>query len=144
MSESRRHFRGDFPQYGRAPVSDRRRWTRREIKRTEATLSWMLGGAMTTIPARLVDISRGGAGILIQTPPPHPEPLRLALADDPSIRVDGRAVGMRPHPKPGWIFLHLQFQTECPRALLERGAVDRDHEDDDPEGSPMDDGFGLS
>lgn len=144
MNEPLRRFRGDFPQYGRAPVLDRRRWTRKQVKPTETTLSWMLDGAMSTIPARLVDISRGGAGILIQTPPPHPEPLRLALAADPSIRVDGRAVGMRPHPKPGWIFLHLQFQAECPPAFLKLAPTQRGDEDDEPGGSTMDDEYGLS
>lgn len=144
MIEPRRRFRGDFPQYGRAPVLDRRQWAREEVKHTKATLSWMSRGEMTTIEARLADLSPGGAGVLIQTRPPHSGPLRLALKSDPALRVDGRAVGARPHPKPGWIFLHIEFQTECPPALLERARAGRDDENDEPDGASMDDGFGLS
>jgi len=129
MSELPRRFRGDVPQYGRAPVLDRRQWAREEVREAEANLSWMQRGEMITVRARLVDLSLGGAGILIRTVPPRGALLRLALASDAAVRVDGRAVGMRPHPKPGWLFLHLQFQSECPRAFLERARDGIDDED---------------
>jgi len=142
MSEVRRHFRGDFPQYGRAPALERRHGGRRMIFDAQASLSWMRRREMITIEARLVDLSLGGAGVLIPKAPPQGALLRLALASDPTIKVDGRAVATRPHPKPGWLFLHLEFQTECPQALLERALDGPDvEEEDDPS---MDDGFAMS
>lgn len=148
MREARRHFRGDFPQYGRAPAMERRHWARETVADAKASLSWMRRGEMITVKARLVDISLGGAGVLIPRVPPRGALLRLALAADPAIRVDGRAVATRPHPKPGWLFLHLEFQTECPRTLMERALGGSDGEKDDPDDEagdpPMDDGFAMS
>lgn len=138
MNELRRNFRGDVPQFGRAPVLERRQWAREIPKQAEATVSWMLRGELITVRARVVDLSRGGAGVLIPRLPPRGALLRLALLADPNVRVDGRVVRVSPHPNPGWVFLHVQFQNECPQALLDHALGDEAGD------ATMDDGCGVS
>jgi len=134
----RRNYRGDVPQYGRAPVLERRQWAREAPKQAAATVSWMLRGERITVEARVVDLGRGGAGVLIPRLPPRGALLRLGLVADPSAGVDGHVVRVSPHPNPGWVFLHIQFERECPEDLLERALGS------EPGGAAMDEEYGMS
>jgi hypothetical protein len=119
-----RSYRGDAAQSG-SPVLERRYWPREPARNAEATLSWTEGEAVTTIEAHLLDLSVGGAAVLIARRPPRGAVLRLGLAAIEDATVDGRAVAIRLHNKAGWSILHIKFTTKCPQALYDQ-AVEGD------------------
>jgi PilZ domain len=118
-SNSRRSFRGDAPQIG-IPVLERRYWPREPARDAEATLSWQKGSGQVRVKAHLVDLSVGGAAVIIEKPPPRGVVLRLGLARVEQTTVEGRAVAMRLHHKRGWVVLHIKFNAECPKALYDQ------------------------
>ena len=88
-------------------------------------MSWTEGETVTTIAAHLLDLSVGGAAVLIARRPPRGAVLRLGLAAVEDSTVEGRAVAIRLHHKPGWSILHIKFTARCPRALYDQ-AVEGD------------------
>lgn len=112
--------RGDSPQLN-SPVLDRRHWPRRETPFVAAALSWVRLGVESRMEIRVVNLSVGGAGLLVPIVPPRGAVLRLDLGARPESAVlEGRAVGSREDPDTGWTFLHVQFTHGCPEHLLER------------------------
>ena len=104
---------------------ERRYWPREAARDAEATLSWTQGETETTVAAHLLDLSVGGAAVLIAKRPPRGAVVRLGLTAIENATVDGRAVAIRVHHKPGWSILHIKFLAECPKALYDQ-AVDGD------------------
>ena len=104
---------------------ERRFWPREAARDAEATLSWTDGETVTTVAAHLLDLSVGGAAVLIAKRPPRGAVLRLGLAAVENATVDGRAVAIRLHHKPGWSILHVKFVADCPKAIYDQ-AVEED------------------
>lgn len=128
MNFTRHRLRGDSPQLN-SPVLDRRHSPRREVYTPQAALSWSSPSAETTIQARLVNLSQGGAGLLVRELPPPGNPIRLILSGSDGAVVEGRVVGTRPEEEGGWTFLHMMFSRDCPdrvlRKILGEAADDR-------------------
>ncbi len=118
MRQVRQHLRGDSPQLN-APVLDRRGWPREAVRSPESSLSWSSRLVETTVDARVVNLSRGGAGLLVREPPPPDSLLRLVLTGSRGVVVEGRAVAIRAQSERGWWFVHMRFCRDCPARLLD-------------------------
>ncbi len=70
--------------------------------------------------ARVVNLSRGGAGLLVRELPPPDAPLRLVLTGSQGVVVEGWAVASRAQSERGWWFVHMRFSRDCPSRLLDR------------------------
>lgn len=119
MKITHRTFRGDSPQLYR-PMLDRRASFRGEVRSPEALLNWSSGQSYDTIEARIVNLSQGGAGLLVHKPPPPDALLRLILTGAGGAVVEGWTVAIREDQAEGWAFLHMKFSHDCPRSALER------------------------
>ena len=119
MDFSRTRLRGDAPQLN-SPVLDRRTWPRGEVLAPEARLSWRTETGERAVDARLVNLSRGGAGLLVREVPPPDAALRLVLFAEGGQLVEGMAVATREEPDRGWTFLHMRFRGSCPDRVLDR------------------------
>jgi hypothetical protein len=128
MKQVRQHLRGDSPQLN-APVLDRRSWPREPVRSPEASLSWSSRQVETTVDARVVNLSRGGAGLLVREAPPPDALLRLVLTGSSGVVVEGWAVAGRAQSERGWWFVHMKFCRDCPARLLERILDDSTDED---------------
>jgi len=106
-------------------VLERRYWPREPVRDAEASLSWTQGETVTTVAAHLLDLSVGGAAVLISTRPPRGAVIRLGLAAVENTTAEGRAVAIRMHHKPGWMILHIKFTADCPKTLYNQ-AVEGD------------------
>ncbi|WP_337174052.1 PilZ domain-containing protein [Paludisphaera sp.] len=113
-------LRGDAPQLNN-PVLDRRHWPRRETPFAEAALSWVDRRVESRMEIRVVNLSVGGAGLIVPVVPPLDAVLHLDLGTrrGPTV-VEGRAVATREDPDTGWTFLHMEFTRGCPEHVLDR------------------------
>ncbi len=124
MNFSRSRLRGDSPQWN-APVLDRRHWPRRETPFAEAAVTWQEHRAECRIEARIVNLSHGGAGLIVPVVPPDDAILHLVLAEPQGgVVVEGWTVATRADPDTGWFFLHMKFSHGCPEHVLERILTD--------------------
>jgi hypothetical protein len=67
-----------------------------------------------------VNLSRGGAGLLIREVPAEDAIVRLVLSSIGGAVVEGWIIGTRESPIEGWTFLHMRFSHPCPESALER------------------------
>jgi hypothetical protein len=119
-------LRGDSPQLN-SPVLDRRHWPRRETPFAQAALSWVDRQGEARMEIRVVNLSAGGAGLIVPVVPPANVLLRLDLgARRGSAVVEGRVVATREDPDTGWTFLHVKFTRGCPEYVLDRILEDLD------------------
>lgn len=128
MRHFRQHVRGDAPHLN-APALDRRTWPRETVRSPEAALSWFTTFGESSQEARLVNLSRGGAGLLVRVAPPPGATLRLTLPDARGEVISGRVVATREHPARGWRYVHMRFDRDCPERLL-AGLLDEGAEAD--------------
>lgn len=124
MNFIRHRLRGDSPQLN-SPVLDRRHWPRRETPFAEASLTWSERRAECRIEARVVNLSPGGAGLIVPVVPPHDAILHLVLGGRcGGVVVEGWTVATRDDPDTGWSFLHMKFSQGCPADVLDRMLAD--------------------
>ena len=117
-------LRGDSPQLN-SPVLDRRHWPRRETPFAEAPLTWTHRLAECRVEARVVNLSQGGAGLIVPVVPPEDAILRLVLGGrGGAVVVEGWTVATREDPDTGWNFLHMKFSHGCPEHVLDRILAD--------------------
>jgi len=107
-------------------VLERRYWPREPAVDAEATLTWKQGEDEVSVKAHLLDLSVGGAAVLIAKIPPRGTVLRLGLTAVKNTTVDGRAVAMRLHQRRGWLILHIKFIADCPKALYDQAVEGTD------------------
>lgn len=117
---SRQHFRGDAPQLNTTRVFDRRTAPRREVRSPGGWLCWSSRLDDEAVEVHIVNLSCGGAGLLVKKVPPEDSILRLVLTGAGGSVVEGWAVGSRESSIEGWTFLHMRFSHPCPPAALER------------------------
>lgn len=118
MKSQRHWLRGDSPQLN-SPVLERRSWPREPVQSPVATLSWTSPLATTSVDAHVVNLSRGGAGLLVRESPPPDAMLHLVLAGGGGVVIEGWVVATRRHPEHGWMFLHMKFSQTCPERFLD-------------------------
>ena len=124
MKISWHRLRGDSPQLN-SPVLDRRHWPRREAPFPEAALTWASRMSECRIEARVVNLSHGGAGLIVPIVPPEDAILHLVLSDGHGgVVIEGWTVATREDPDSGWTFLHMKFSEGCPEQVLERLLAD--------------------
>ncbi|AMV36574.1 PilZ domain-containing protein [Planctomyces sp. SH-PL62] len=118
MKFVRHHHRGDAPQLN-TPVLDRRSCPRGSVRSPEATLRWSSALAESAVEARVVNLSRGGAGLLVREAPPTDAILRLVLSRSRGVVIEGWVVGVRDQPDDEWQFVHMRFSHDCPGRILD-------------------------
>jgi hypothetical protein len=103
-------------------AGDCRRTTVRHRSMADARLSWVARGQIHTVEARILDISREGAGLLAEQTPPWGARVRLHLVDrESNTWVDGEVLGVEPKAT-GGRRIRLLFSDACPTVFL-RSAV---------------------
>ena len=122
MSDLPRNRLFDFLSSPFRAAGDCRRITVRHRSTVDARLSWFARGQNHTVDARLLDISRDGAGLLAEQTPPWGARVRLHLVDrEASTWVDGEVLGVEPKAK-GGRRVRVRFADACPTVFL-RAAV---------------------
>ncbi|MDG3006751.1 PilZ domain-containing protein [Paludisphaera mucosa] len=119
MNVFHHRLRGDAPQVN-VPVLDRRCWPRGELKCPDATLHWVSGFSESSLDARVVDLSQGGAGLLVPLAPPRDASLHLVFPGHGGTVVEGWAIACREQLEGGGMFVHMKFRQPCPERLLRR------------------------
>ena len=119
MTPFQHHFRGDAPQTN-SRVLDRRASPRREVRSPAARLCWSSGFDDESAEVHIVNLSRGGAGLLVREVPPEDAILHLILSSAGGTVVEGWTVGTREGSIEGWTFLHMRFSHLYPESALER------------------------
>jgi hypothetical protein len=100
------------------PAGDACRSNPRRRTSARIELAWLDGEQWRTIPARLRDISRGGASLIARSEPPLTRQARIRLVEgDGSPWIEARIVGIE-HDAPTRHQVRLQFADPCPNFLL--------------------------
>jgi PilZ domain len=104
---------------GEASRSNRRRRSSAPIE-----LSWLDGQTWRTTRARLLDISRGGAGLVSAQPPPLTRVARLRfLRGEGSPWVEVEILGVEPVTSKRHR-VRVRFEAPCPSFLLRLAVLD--------------------
>jgi PilZ domain len=103
------------------PNRHRRANARHTPVELSAWLAWETERSVYRVPARLVDISRGGAAVELDADVPPVQCLEFGLSESPADHVSLAATVVRIAAIPrGGHRIHLAFTAECPDALLKR------------------------
>ncbi len=95
-------------------TTERRRTARRPALDNRAVLEWAEGPDLLDTPARLVEISQGGAGFVAERPPPPGRDVWLRLEAPRSTGwVSARVVRLEGPTQGG-----LAFSGYCPHDLI--------------------------
>jgi hypothetical protein len=83
-----------------------------------ARLSWTEGARHRTVRARLLDISRAGAGLVTSSLPPLTAHARIRLVGrEPTPWLEAEILGVGPD-EPGRYRIRLKFHEPCPTYFL--------------------------
>jgi PilZ domain len=108
----------DFLTAQAKPAGDACRSNPRRRSSSRIELSWLDGKEWRTIPARLRDISRGGASLSARSAPPITRPARFRISEgDGSPWVEAEILGVEP-ASPTRHRIRIQFVEPCPSLLL--------------------------
>lgn len=78
---------------------------------------------------RVVNLSQGGAGLIVPLVPPADAVLNLVVNGRRGpAAVEGKAVASREDLGTGWFFLHVKFTRGCPEHVLDRMRYDSEAE----------------
>ena len=99
---------------------DRRTWQRFPARKTRASLTWLEKGLAKTCWGTLVNISGGGAAIIVDMITPANSPIWLELENDASTAesVEARLVVRSLDPS-GVTITRIRFVDACPIVLFE-------------------------
>lgn len=99
---------------------ERRLWQRYPAREKHALLTWFEDGSERTARGELLNISGGGAAIIIDAEPPIDTPAWLGLetAADESDPVESKVLGVSLDAS-GSRFVRLSFVEPCPMKLFE-------------------------
>jgi hypothetical protein len=99
-------------------VGEAHRTNPRRNVSTPARLSWTDGERDRTVRARLLDISRAGAALIVLVPPPLKIKARLRLVGpEPTPWLEVEILGVEPD-SPGRHKIRLRFKEPCPTYFL--------------------------
>jgi len=103
----------------RADNSDRRGARRHVAVEPEVWVGWWTGDDFGTVYGRLLNLSRGGALIILSEWPPKNQPIWVYKQVGPSIAcVRGELVGATPAPY-GAYAVRIRFAAPCPTTFCE-------------------------
>jgi hypothetical protein len=106
------------------PDGDACRSNRRRRSSVRVELAWAEGKVWRTIPARLRDISRGGAGLVARSTPPTGRVARLRFVEgDGSPWIEAEVLGVEVET-PTRHRIRLRFEAPCPSFLLRLAILD--------------------
>jgi PilZ domain len=101
-------------EHTKVDLSERRRTRRLPAGENQATLEWAEGPDFLDTPARLIDISQGGASFVAERPPPTDRDVWFRL-EVPRLtgRISARVVRLD-----GLMVGGLSFSGYCPHDLI--------------------------
>lgn len=99
--------------------SDRRRARRHAAEEPEVWLGWWAGDQFGAVSGEVVDISRGGARLIVPDKPPRKQPLWLYKEVDGALTcVRAEVLAVTPSPK-GHHSVRLRFEVPCPTSICQ-------------------------
>jgi hypothetical protein len=109
-----------FAKQADLPVADRRQSPRSPVVESRAWLGWWATSCrFTSVPACLVDISQGGAKLVLTGPPPAQPIVWLCLGTPgPTECVQAKVLAVVP-TSPRDSIIRLAFGTPCPQNLYQ-------------------------
>jgi hypothetical protein len=115
-----RSLLGLFRLWGDKPTPERRRSPRHEVVESRVWLGWWRGEeGFRAESAVIIDLSRGGAFIFLDVPPPRDQPVWISLGlPDPVGFVEGRVVATKAM-RQGQCAVRLEFRAPCPYGFFE-------------------------
>jgi len=103
----------------RSERRDRRRAPRHEAVEPEVWVGWRREDGFLAVPGRLVDISRGGARVVLPHRPPGNRPVWIYKGKTGGLGpVRAATVSLTPAPD-GAFSVRFEFQSPCPTPLWE-------------------------
>jgi PilZ domain len=103
----------------RSDPADRRRDFRHEAAGREVWVGWWTGDDFGAVAGRLLNISRGGAQLVLSCRPPKKQPVWVYKELGETLAsVRGEVVGQSPAPG-GSYSLRFRFESPCPTVLCE-------------------------
>jgi c-di-GMP-binding flagellar brake protein YcgR len=99
---------------------ERRLWQRFPVRASRARLTWVENGSERMIRGQLLNISGGGAAVIVDVPVPADLPIWFELESDASGQdpVESRLVVTSLDPS-GSTIAHIRFIDPCPMLLFE-------------------------
>jgi hypothetical protein len=114
------------------PAGDACRSNPRREATAKVELSWLESFGWRTIPAKLSDISKGGASLVARSSPPTVRQARLRITDgEGSAWVEAKIVGVEPANSTRHR-IRLQFHEPCPTFFLGLAVIEADDACDQP------------
>jgi hypothetical protein len=102
-----------------ARVAERRESDRYRPAETNAWIGWWQAGGFVVTHARLVNLSQGGAQILVHSRPPMGQPVWLCLgAPRPIDYVQARVRDAQTEPGRPGVRARLEFHLPCPAGFF--------------------------
>ena len=106
------------------PDGDSCRSNRRRRSSVKVELSWAEGTTWRTVPARLRDISKGGACVLALTTPPLTRQARLRFSEgEGSPWIEGEILGIDSADRKRRR-IRMRFESPCPSFVLRLAVLD--------------------
>ena len=114
------------------PAGDACRSNPRRESDAKVELSWLDSMGWRTIPAKLIDISKGGASVVARSSPPTARPVRLRIVDgEGSAWVEARVLGVEPTNSTRHR-IRLQFDEPCPSFFLGLAVIEAEESREQP------------
>jgi len=115
-----RSLLGLFRLWDGQPTAERRRAARHEVVESQVWLGWWRGEAgFLASSAVIINLSRGGAFIFLDEPPPKDESVWICLGmPDPVGFVEARVVAIKTS-RQGQCAVRLEFREPCPYGFFE-------------------------
>lgn len=115
-----RSLLGLFRLWGGKPTPERRNSPRREVVESQVWLGWWRGEAgFLASSAVIINLSRGGAFIFLDEPPPKDQAVWICLGmPDPVGFVEARVVAIKTS-RQGQCAVRLEFREPCPYGFFE-------------------------
>lgn len=106
------------------PVGDTFRTNPRRKSSIRARLSWRHAGKPREVPARLINISRAGAALIANTPPPEAAAVLVRLMGvEPTPWIEADVLGVEPDAR-GRNRVRVRFREFCPDYFLKAAVLD--------------------
>lgn len=95
----------------------------RRASSARARLAWRAGKPNHVVPARLIDICRAGAALIVATPPPEAEPVLIRLmGEEPTPWIEAEVVGVESLNESRYR-VRLKFREFCPNLFLKSAVL---------------------